>query len=204
MIAKLIHKLAKKIAVDYGKGYSLYSKLYHPGAFEYAKYLKKHGNLYHIGENVAITFGTNIQDPQFVRIGNNVALSVCTLIGHDGSIAMLNRAYGVRLDKVGKIDLKDNVFIGYQAIIMPNVTIGPNAIVAAGSVVTKDVTPNDIVGGVPAKSIGKVDELVDRLKEETQELPWANIISQRDGAYDEALEPVLTDLRTKHFFSKKD
>ena len=43
---------------------------------------------------------------------------------------------GVKLDAVGKIDIRDNVFVGYGAIILRGVTIGPNAIVAAGAVVT--------------------------------------------------------------------
>ena len=43
------------------------------------------------------------------------------------------------------------------AIICPGVTIGKNAVVAAGAVVTKDVEPNTIVGGVPAKMIKKID-----------------------------------------------
>lgn len=48
----------------------------------------------------------------------------------------------------------DNVFIGSNTTILGGVRIGPNAIVAAGSVITKDVPPNSIVGGVPAKVIG--------------------------------------------------
>jgi len=84
---------------------------------------------------------------------------------------MLRMAYGVTVDSVGKIDLKDHVFIGFNAIILPGVTIGPNAIVASGAVVTGDVLPGDIVGGVPARPIGKVEALVKKLDEETAQLP---------------------------------
>jgi len=67
---------------------------------------------------------------------------------------MLNRAYGVKLDSVGKIDIRDNVFVGYGAIVMPNVTIGPNAIVAAGAVVMRgDYPDNSLIAGNPAKVI---------------------------------------------------
>ena len=69
---------------------------------------------------------------------------------------MLNRAYTVKLDSVGKIDIRDNVFIGYGAIVLPNVTISSNAIVGAGAVVTKDVAEGDIVAGIPARPIGRV------------------------------------------------
>jgi virginiamycin A acetyltransferase len=53
----------------------------------------------------------------------------------------------------GSINVEDEVWIGTDAIIMSNVTIGKGAIIAAGSVVTKDVPPYAIVGGVPAKLI---------------------------------------------------
>lgn len=53
----------------------------------------------------------------------------------------------------------DNVFIGANSIILGPCKIGPNAIVAAGAVVNKDVPLGTIVGGVPAKIIGTFDEL---------------------------------------------
>lgn len=66
---------------------------------------------------------------------------------------MLNHAYGLKLDAVGKVDIGSDVFVGYQAIIMPGVTIGDKVIVAAGSVVTGDVPSNSVVAGVPARRI---------------------------------------------------
>ena len=120
--------------------------------------------------------------------------------GHDGSIAMLNRAYNVRVDAVGKIDIRDNVFIGLNAIILRNVTIGRNAIVAAGAVVTKDVAEGDIVAGVPARPIGRVEDLVKKLQAETQSLPWADLINSREGSFDPEIEPELIKLRVSHFY----
>jgi len=131
-------------------------------------------------------------------------LSSCALIGHDGSIAVLNKAYNVKLDSVGKIEIKDNVFVGYGAIVLPGVTIGPNAIVGAGSVVTKDVPENSIVAGVPARQVGEVSVLVEKLQRETDELPWADIIKQREGAFDSLLEPELIRLRVKYFYAPKN
>ena len=53
----------------------------------------------------------------------------------------------------GDISVGDDVWIGYRAIILSNVNIGKGAVIAAGAVVTKDVPPYAIVGGMPAKII---------------------------------------------------
>ncbi|MBN1113715.1 MAG: acyltransferase [Oligoflexia bacterium] len=196
----LLKKIIRWIAFKYARLTNLYVKLCRPSGEEYAKYLKKHGRFRFIGDDCIIYTFTNIPDPELVSIGNNVLLSGCSLFAHDGSISVLNRAYNVKLDKVGKIDIKDNVFIGHGAIVQPDVTIGPNAIVAAGSVVTSDVKEGTIVGGVPARTIGKVEDLVKKLKKETEKLPWNDLIQKRVGAYDPALEPELKRRRIKYFF----
>jgi acetyltransferase-like isoleucine patch superfamily enzyme len=54
--------------------------------------------------------------------------------------------------------IKKNAWIGAGAIILPGVTIGENAVVAAGAVVAKDVETNSIVGGIPAKFIKWISE----------------------------------------------
>ncbi len=196
----LVKKIVRRLAWRYGKFPSLYRKLCQPMGEEYAEYLRRHGNLCEIGRHCSILTTTVFTDPAYVRIGNNVHFSSCTLIGHDGSIAMLNRAYNIKLDSVGKIDIHDNVFIGFNAIILPNVTIGPNAIVAAGAVVTKDVAQGDIVAGVPAKPIGRVEDLVKKLHAKTQTLPWADLINCREGGFDPEIEPQLIQLRVSHFY----
>lgn len=201
---ELIKTIVRSLAMRYGKFPNLYTRLCHPAGEEYAEYLRRHGNLYEIGQNCSILTSTLFTDPEYVRIGNNVHFSSCTLIGHDGVVAMLNRAYNVKLDSVGKIDIRDNVFIGYNATILPNVTIGPNAIVAAGAVVTRDVVEGDIVAGIPARPIGRVEELVKKLQATTEKLPWAALIAQRDGGFDAEMEPVLRQMRVTHFYSSRN
>jgi acetyltransferase-like isoleucine patch superfamily enzyme len=201
MLKSTVQKILRHLAMRYGKFRGLYTKFCKPSSEEYTEFLRRHGKLYALGSNCSILPSTVFTDPAYVRIGNNVHFSSCTLIGHDGSIAMLNQAYNVKLDSVGKIDIRDNVFIGYGAIVLPNVTISSNAIVAAGAVVTKDVAEGDIVAGVPARPIGRVEDLVKKLQAQTQSLPWADLINSREGGFDPAIEPELVELRVSYFYS---
>lgn len=61
--------------------------------------------------------------------------------------------------KVNPININRNVWIGTNAIILPGVTICENSVIGAGSVVNKDVPPNTVVGGVPAKILKKIDNI---------------------------------------------
>jgi len=62
------------------------------------------------------------------------------------------------LNVFDKIVIKDNSFIGIGSTILLDVTIGPNSVVGAGSVVTKDVPPNTVVAGVPARKVCSIDD----------------------------------------------
>lgn len=199
-----IKKIFRYLAHRHGRIPGLYQRVCRPGGVEWANFLRRHGRLVSIGTDCSILTSTAILNPEYVKIGDNVSLSRCTLIGHDGSIAVLNKAYGVKLDRVGKIDIRSNVFVGWGAVIMPDVTIGPNAIVGAGAVVTRDVKPGTIVGGSPAKEIGRVEDYVNKLKDETAKLPWAELIEAREGPYDPQMEPELIRRRVAHFFNNDD
>ncbi|MFJ4349129.1 acyltransferase [Pseudomonas sp. NPDC089401] len=183
-----------------GRGGSMYKKLCSPNAREWGLYLSRWGKFHSVGSNVHINPGCCITDPELLRIGSYVGLSDCTLIGHDAVVALIEVRYGKHLDSVGFIDIRDNCFIGHGAIIMPRVTIGPDAVVAAGAVVTKDVPPGTVVGGNPAKVICTTEQLIERVEARCNAYPWIDLVKQRQGAYDAELEPKLTAVRQQYFF----
>ena len=100
---------------------------------------------------VAIDDHVNLYSVAKIAIGAKVAISretfICTA-SHD--ITYPNRPL-----VTAPINICDGVWIGARAIILPGITIGEGAVVAAGSVVTKDVEPWNVVGGNPAKFIKK-------------------------------------------------
>jgi acetyltransferase-like isoleucine patch superfamily enzyme len=193
--------LTRKLAMRTGRLRCVYVRLCKPNGTEFADYIRKHGGLRSVGEHCSILPTTIFTDPHLVILGNNVHFSTCALICHDGSIAMLNRAYNTQLEAVGKIEIKDNCFIGYGAIVLPGVTIGPNAIVAAGAVVTKDVPEGTVVGGVPARVISSTADLVRKLKAETDDLPWVEMIRQRGDHWNGPLEQQMHQKRLAYFFA---
>ena len=108
-----------------------------------------------IGKNVTINKGATILSPGKVVIEDNV------LIGPEVKIVTVDHDLHDRhnLFHFGQVTIKENAWICIGAIICPGVTIGRNAVVAAGAVVTKDVPDNVVVGGNPARIIKKIDKI---------------------------------------------
>ena len=106
-------------------------------------------------ENITIGHDTIIGDHCFLdgraplTIGNHVGIASQVLIYNDEH-DINSSDYG---NSFGPVTIEDYVFIGPRAIILPGVTIGKGAVVAAGAVVTKDIPALEIWGGVPAKKI---------------------------------------------------
>jgi acetyltransferase-like isoleucine patch superfamily enzyme len=200
MVLTLFAKWLRSKALNEGRYYSLWKRFGNPTGAQNAEYVRRWGGLHSVGENCSINLAASFTDPAYVRIGRNCVLSDCTLIGHDAVIHMLANIYRKRIDAVGKIDILDNCFIGHASVILPNVTIGPNSVVAAGSVVTKDVPPGMVVGGVPAKALCTVDELMKKFETRSNKYPWDYLIQQRVGSFDADMEPELKRQRVKYFF----
>jgi carbonic anhydrase/acetyltransferase-like protein (isoleucine patch superfamily) len=85
-------------------------------------------------------------------------------------------------------------------IVLPGVKIGPNAIVSAGSVVRSDVHEGDIVAGIPARRVGRLDMSTAILRAKNEKYPWRKIIEKRDGEYDASLEGELMQMRAEFFY----
>ena len=107
-----------------------------------------------IGRRVFINAGCHFQDHGGVTLGDGC------LIGHNVVFATLD--HGTAPEDRGAmypapIRLGKNVWVGSNSTILRGVTVGDNAIIAAGSVVTKDVAANTVVGGVPARHIRDID-----------------------------------------------
>jgi acetyltransferase-like isoleucine patch superfamily enzyme len=133
-----------------------------PNGFKRADYLRKKNLLHGIGQNVFFQPRKLPGDPKLIRLHNNISIaSGVVFVCHDVIHQVFNNISpdSEFVFHMGCIEVMDNVFIGANSIIMPNVRIGPNAIVAAGSVVTKDVGEGVIVAGVPARVIGKFNDL---------------------------------------------
>lgn len=107
-------------------------------------------------------------EPYLISVGDNVRItSGCKFVTHDGGVWVLRNTKQLEnADIFGRIIIKDNVHIGMNSIIMPNVTIGNNCIIGCGAVVTKDVPDNSIIGGVPAKYIKSIEEYYEKHKED--------------------------------------
>ena len=104
-----------------------------------------------LGNYNVINFGCLFDGRKFdIRIGDNVSIgpeATILTLGHDPQSPVF-------ADRGGEVIIGDRVWIGYRAIILPGVTIGEGAVVAAGAVVTRNVDAFTIVAGVPAKPIG--------------------------------------------------
>lgn len=94
-----------------------------------------------IQEETNLTFGSN------VSIGHNVKIYTSSF---DNDLLILE---GKKKTCKGEISIGSNVLIGANCFICPNVTIGDNVVIGANSVVTKDIPPNSIAAGSPAKVI---------------------------------------------------
>lgn len=127
-----------------------------------------------VGENSFIATRKWSSEPYLITIGNNVQITSGVAIHtHGGGNSVRSRIPD--FDVFGKVQIEDWAYIGAYSQIMPGVTIGEGAIVAAGSVVTKSVPPRTVVGGNPARYICTVDEYIQKNQEFNLQIHGKNL-----------------------------
>ncbi|MFN2113008.1 MAG: sugar O-acetyltransferase [Anaerolineales bacterium] len=116
-----------------------------------------YGKNIHIGDQVYLNFQCTILDCGEVRLGDYVLVGPAVQIY---TAAHLLQAQGRNqgLEVAKPVTIGDNVWIGGGAIILPGVTVGDNAVIGAGAVVPRDVAPNTVVVGNPARVVREIDQ----------------------------------------------
>lgn len=125
------------------------------------KYAKANGLFGSVGENVRLPSGLVPLHADRIFLHNNIEIaSGVKLVVHDAIHSVFsNMDEESYPEHIGDIEIFDNVFIGANAVLLGPVKVGPDAVIAAGAVVNKDVMPGEVVGGVPAKRIGSFYDL---------------------------------------------
>lgn len=135
-----------------------------------AAYIKKYDIFYYMGDNCMAMFRKIPLYPKLISFGNNVWIASDVLfVPHDVIHRMLNNKLETDefQENIGCIDIEDNVFVGSNTTILPNVTIGSDTIVAAGSLVNKSIR-GGVYAGVPAKYVCSIDAFIEKRKAEPQ------------------------------------
>lgn len=131
-----------------------------------AEYLRKHNVLRNIGTNCMVMFRKIPLYPKLISFGNNVWIaSNVSFVTHDVIHRMLNNVdkEGNYTEKTGCIDIKDNVFVGANTTILYDVSIGPNTIIGAGSLVNKSIG-SGVYAGIPARYICSFEDYQEKRK----------------------------------------
>lgn len=125
---------------------------------KYARYIGVN-----IGENNLIKKSHWSSEPYLITVGSNCQLTSCKIYTHGGGQVV--RHIDPTFDCYGKVTIGDYVYIGANSLIMPGVSIGNHVLISAGSVVTKSIPDNMVVGGNPARIICSIEEYYERNKQ---------------------------------------
>ena len=178
------------------------------GSGERANYLRKKHIFGAIGENSTIMDRKIPLYANLIKLGNNVHIaSKVSFVTHDALHFLLNNlrannSGGVQMhfpEKIGCIEIGDNVFVGTNSTILYDVKIGSNVVIGAGCLVNRDIPDNSVVVGVPARVIGNFDDFLNKRKnniypeelkprkrccsEKLAEYMWQKFNKDRERAY---------------------
>ena len=122
-----------------------------------------------VGRNFSFQEGVIIDGSHYwhIEIGDDVTLAGNVhILAHDAS-TKIHLGY----TRIGKVIIGNMVFIGAGSIILPGTSIGDNSIIGAGSVVTRDIPPNTVAAGNPARAICTIDEFLTKQKRQMEMFP---------------------------------
>lgn len=149
------------------KFWSLILMLFTNGGSNRAEFIRKHHLYGSVGRNCLIMSPKLPLYSNLVFLHDNVKVaSNVGFVTHDIIHSMLNHRPGGGnfVEKIGCIEVMNNVFIGSGTRILYNTRIGNNVIIGSGSLVTKDIPDNSVYAGVPARRICSFDEYVEKHK----------------------------------------
>lgn len=123
--------------------------------FKYDSIWRKGSNII-IGGNVFIGHNTEFNISDKISIGDDCLIaSNCKFIDHDHGFSVANKPIRLQEPKISPIIIENNVWIGTSCIILKGVTIGSGSIIGAGSLVNRNIPPNEVWCGSPAKFLKK-------------------------------------------------
>lgn len=148
-------------------------KLLPGGSKKKTEFIRKHHLFGSIGNNCYIQRWKLPLHSELLFLHDNVRLaSNVGIVTHDGIHRMLNRKYHTEdfIERVGCIEIMDNVFVGSGTRILYNTRIGSNVIIGSDSLVNKDIPDNSVYAGVPARYICSFDEYVEKAKKYSESI----------------------------------
>lgn len=134
----------------------------------YERFLRKKG--VKLGKNTywgyIKTINIDTSRPSLVEIGDNVRIDTgMTILTHDYPTWVFKHVYNDFINSSGKVKIGNNVYFAQYCTVLKGVTIGDNCIIGFGSIITKDIPPNSVAVGRPAKVISTLEEYYKKRKE---------------------------------------
>lgn len=166
---------------------------YTSSSARYIKFLRDKG--VKVGEGCVFrnlkTTRIDITRPSLVEIGNNVDMNHnFQILTHDWASHVFINYYHELIPSSGKVKIGSNIYFGTDVIVLKGVTIGDNCLIAAGSIITKDIPANSVAAGAPAKVICTLEEYYEKRKSACIEeaFEYARSIKERFNR-----RPVISD-----------
>lgn len=159
------------------------------------EFLADHINFKEVGKNLYYYPKYLPNKPELIRIKNNVTIAAnVTFVEHDMMKIVFNNIEPESTHiGLGCIEIGNNVFIGANATILPNVKIGDNCIIGSGSILTKNIEKGSVVAGVPAKRVNSFEKIFNERKKEYLETKGLSVKQRVDrlwSEFDEVDRPI--------------